>query len=40
MESKCTSFVNCSDAMIDVMEIVIHGVANRLWQYLKLYLTW
>ena len=24
MESKCTPFVNCCVAMIDVMEIVIH----------------
>jgi hypothetical protein len=24
MESKCTPFVNCCVAMMDVMEIVIH----------------
>jgi len=30
MESKCTSFVNCCDAMIDVMEIVIYGGCQQI----------
>jgi hypothetical protein len=36
MESKCTPFVNCCDAMIDVMEIVIHGGCQQIMTVIEI----